>query len=104
MLVTTLAPMTFPYLLKSCFKSVARDRDDKPDTQRLRLKVLLLVAVEVEEGAVIFAFTAEETLFWAVAEADAAGTSAISAIIRTENRKLIFNCFGLSSCDVNNKD
>lgn len=103
--MTTFAPMTFPYLLNSCFKSVARDSDDKPDTQRLRLKALLTAGVVVGDGAVIFVFTVEAPLFWVDAtEAEAAGTSVISAIIRTENRKLIFNWFCLASCDVNNKD
>lgn len=104
MFVTTLAPMTFPYLLKSCFKSVARDKDDKPDTQRLRLKALLPAGV-VGEGAVIFVFSVEVLLFWdRTTEAVVAGASVISAIIRTENRKLIFNWFCLASSDVNNKD
>lgn len=95
MLVTTLAPMTFPYFEKISFKSVARVRDERPDTHKFRLKALLLVFEElfVGDGAVIFVFEVETlTVIGAiVADADVAEASGISAIIRTENRKLIFN-------------
>lgn len=37
--VTTLAPITLPYLEKIIFRSVARVNDDKPDTHKLRLAV-----------------------------------------------------------------
>lgn len=35
--MTTFAPITFPYLEKTIFKSVARVNDDSPDTHRFRL-------------------------------------------------------------------
>lgn len=36
-MVTTLAPITLPYLEKICFRSVARVSEDSRDTHRLRL-------------------------------------------------------------------
>jgi hypothetical protein len=95
--VTTLAPMTFPYLLKISFKSVARVRDDKPETHKLRLNAALLVPF-VGDGAVIFVLTVVMLLVVVELVADeVAEGSGISAIIRTENRKLIFNSF-FSAC------
>lgn len=65
--------------------------DDNPETHKLRLKALLLE--EVDEGAVIFVFTVVVVVLLVVvaAGAEVADTSAISATIRTENRKFIFN-------------
>lgn len=62
-------------------------RDERPETHKLRLNALL-----VGDGAVILVFTVE-ALFAVVTAAvvDAAGASVISAMVRTENRKLIFN-------------
>lgn len=52
--MTIFAPITFPYLLKIDFKSVARVSVDRPDTQRLRLSDD--ASVESDAGAVIFCF------------------------------------------------
>jgi hypothetical protein len=94
-LVTTLAPITFPYLLKISFKSVALVREESPETHKLRLNVTLLVPF-VGDGAVIFVLTVVVVLVVVELVADeVAEISAISAIIRTENRKLIFNSFFL---------
>ena len=101
-LVTTFAPMTLPYLLKMSFKSVARVRDDKPETHKLRLNALVPpVPLLVGDGAVIFVLTVVVVLLLVVVEvADdvTAETSGISAIIRTENRKL--NLIEFSSLSV----
>lgn len=76
------------------FKSVARVRDDNPETHKLRLSELMLVLVPllVGEGAVIFVFTVVAVEVVVDAAADVADASGISALVRTENRKLIFNC------------
>lgn len=90
MFVTTFAPTTFPYLLKLIFKSVARVRDDRPETHKLRLNVVVALPLLTGDGAVIFVFTVVGVLV-VVVDVDEADTSGISAIIRTENRKFMFN-------------
>jgi hypothetical protein len=66
-------------------------REDSPETHKLRLKATLLVPF-VGDGAVIFVLTVVAVLVVVELVADeVAEISGISAIIRTENRKLIFN-------------
>lgn len=56
--MTILAPMTFPYLLKIAFKSVALVSVESPETHKLRLKVDASVVSDV--GAVILVFELAE--------------------------------------------
>lgn len=69
-------------------------RPDRPDTHRLRLSWLTLglEPLFVGDGAVIFVFTVVAVGVVVDAAADVADASGRSALIRTENRKLVFNC------------